>query len=81
MSTFYRKVVVVRESDGTPYQGGTLNVVTSNSDEDYEVDDYGVDVELEDGGEVIMYYRGGKFRFSGYELFKDRGNGKIVLRY
>ena len=81
MSTFYRKVIVVRDSDGTLYQDGTLNVVTSSSDTNYEIDGEAVDVELEDGGDVTMYYRGGKFRYSGYELFQSRGDGKIVLRY
>lgn len=81
MSIFYRKVMVVRDSDGTLYQNGTLNVVTSSGDTDYEINGDAVEVELEDSGEVIMYYRGGKFRYSGYELFQNRGNGKIVLRY
>ena len=81
MSIFYRKVAVVRDSDGLLYQNGTLNVVTNSSDTEYEVNGEPIDVEFEDVGEVIMYYRGGSFRYNGYDIFRNQREGNLILRY
>ena len=81
MSNFYRKVAVIRD-DGTVYESGRMNVVTDSANQYYEISGKPVNVEFDDGGDVKIYFRGGKILSDkGYNIFKTCGEGTLVLKY